>query len=188
MAYLPAFPARDELLTIAFLELARERGVHDMSIRTLAAAVRAAPGSLTYHHGDKAALLARCASYLGGWLCRDAEDRVSRGGPPAFLPDPGSEDSEELEYCNRLRAWAQLRAYGLHSSAVGASVDAGDAQLLRMLASTRPDSAGDGEAATLALWASLTALSTALLRPGADLTQAWAGAAVTLLVESEASR
>src|SRR3954447_3359419 len=184
MAYLPPFPGRDELLTIAFLQLAREHGVHDMSIRTLAAAVRAAPGSLTYHHADKDAMLARCAFFLGDWLCRDVEGRMAAGGPSAVLPDPGSVDADEIEYGNRLRAWAQLRAYGLHSSVVGATVDAGDARLSRTL---ERESEPDSEAANLALWALLTSLATALLRPGAELTVRQASAAVALVAEAAAS-
>jgi AcrR family transcriptional regulator len=59
------------------LDLARERGVHDMSIRTLAGAVRAAPGSLAYHYRTKDSVFATCARFLGLWLARDLEERLA---------------------------------------------------------------------------------------------------------------
>jgi len=153
-----------------------------MSIRSLAAAVRAAPGSLTYHYGDKETLLARCAGNLGDWLCRDVEERLVAGGLTGVLPDPASDEPGELEYCCRLRVWAQLRAYGLHSGAVGGVVDAGDRQM-RLLLSSTLDELGRSGLTALALWAVASSLTTALLLPAGDLTRAQATAALMQMRE-----
>jgi AcrR family transcriptional regulator len=130
MPYQPPFPTRHELLTLAMLELARERGVHDMSIRGLASAVRAAPGSLTYHYRDKDALLSTCARLLGAWLAHDMVSRLATRGVAALLPDPDATDQmEEREYALRLRVWLQMSAYGLTSPAVAVAVRRGDARI-----------------------------------------------------------
>ena len=130
MLYRPPFPTRHELLTLAMLELAQERGVHDMSIRNLALAVRAAPGSLTYHYRDKDTLLSTCARLLGTWLERDLVSRVATRGIRALFPDPDAPDQvEEREYALRLRVWLQLSAYGLDASAVASAIRQGDARI-----------------------------------------------------------
>lgn len=183
MAYVPPFPTRHELLTLAMLELARERGVHDMSIRALAAAVRAAPGSLTYHHGDKDTMFATCARFLGSWLWQDMENRMAMGGWARLLPEIGNDASldeseleDELEYARRLRVWIQLSAYSLDSPAVASVVNARDQQMMGML-----DPAGDGasDSGLLAVWSMTKALMTALLQPGTGLTHDAAVAALT---------
>jgi AcrR family transcriptional regulator len=171
VSYVPPFPGRDELLTLAMLELARERGVHDMTIRTLAAAVRAAPGSLTYHHGGKDAMFAACARFLGYWLFLDMQDRVRVGGWPALLPDPGmDDDSDELEYGRRLRVWLQLSAYALDSPTVAAVVRACEDRIMTVF------SAGDDvthapAARELVQWAVFKTLAMTLLLPDATLTR-----------------
>ncbi len=175
MPYAPPFPARDELLTLAMLDLARERGVHDMSIRTLARAVRAAPGSLTYHHGDKDTMLATCARFLGLWLCHDMEERLSTVGWGALLPQPGAtQDVEEAEYARRLRVWLQLSAYGLSSPTVSATVRAGEDRMAAMLA--RYAEARTDSDTRLSLWAVLQGLALLLLSPGAELSHETAAA------------
>jgi AcrR family transcriptional regulator len=187
--YAPPFPARDELLTLAMLDLARERGVHDMSIRTLARAVRAAPGSLTYHHGDKDTMLATCARFLGHWLCRDMEDRLSAGGWRGLLPCPREandiEDFEEAEYARRLRVWWQLAAYGLDSPLVSATVRAGEGRMTAML-----DEHAGGRiepAARLARWAAFRWLAMDLLQPGTELRRDAAAAALESVAEGSGS-
>ncbi len=172
MAYVPPFPSRDELLTMAMLELARERGVHDMTIRTLASAVRAAPGSLTYHYGSKDALLATCARFLGFWLDRDLEERVAAGGGTSLFPDTrtGASD-DEREYARRLRVWVQLSAYALDSPVVAPPVRAGEDRMAATLTGHRGDRSASA-AERLARWATFKTLVTMLLQPDAALTKA----------------
>jgi AcrR family transcriptional regulator len=196
VAYVPPFPSRDELLTMAMLELARERGVHDMTIRTLASTVRAAPGSLTYHHGSKDALLATCARFLGFWLDRDLEERVATGGGSSLFPDTGTPDTgtpdtgtpdtgtpdtgtpdtrtgaadDEREYARRLRVWVQLSAYALDSPVVAPPVRAGEDRMAATLTGHGDRSASAAE--RLARWATFKTLVTMLLQPDAALTKA----------------
>jgi AcrR family transcriptional regulator len=175
--YVPPFPGRSELMTLAMLEHAAERGVHDMSIRSLAAAVRAAPGSLTYHYRTKDDVLATCARFLGFWLYRDLGDRWADRGLASLLPDPAADAGhEDVEYARRWRVWIQLSAYALSSPAVAAPVHAGEERMTHALddGCRRPATC----ARALFLWSSLKSLATAVLYPEVAVDRAAATAAL----------
>lgn len=134
MAYRPAFPALPELMTLALLEHARDRGLHDMSMRSMAAAMRTAPGTLTYHYGEKDEILAACARFLGRWLHRDIENRILERGLVGLMPEPDpDENSEEYEYRVRLRLWIQLTAYGLSSPCLAPEIAVANERLADLL-------------------------------------------------------
>jgi AcrR family transcriptional regulator len=184
VSYAPLFPGRPELLTLAMLELAAERGVHEMSIRSLAAAVRAAPGSLTYHYRSKDEAFATCARFLGYWLYRDLSDRLATGGLSSLLPNPAADaqrddaPQDEIEYARRWRVWIQLSAYGLNSSTVAAPVQACEQRMMEGL---------DGECwvpgtcgRALLLWSSLKALVTAVVSTEAVVSREAAMAALAM--------
>jgi AcrR family transcriptional regulator len=157
------------------LDLARERGVHDMSIRTLAGAVRAAPGSLTYHYGTKDSVFATCARLLGSWLARDLEDRLEAGGWEAVFPDGGSAPSrDDAEYALRWHVWIQLSAFALDSPSVAAPVLAAEERMAGLLTGrSGPSGPRRAECSVdeLALWAMFKTLAMTLLQPESTLTR-----------------
>jgi AcrR family transcriptional regulator len=167
------------------LDLARERGVHDMSIRTLATAVRAAPGSLTYHYATKDSVFATCARFLGFWLACDLEDRLATGGWAAGLPDRGGPSHDDAEYALRWHVWIQLSAFALDSPTLAAPVLAGEERMAAVL-SGRPGTAtadrGESRAEDLAIWAMFKTLAMTLLQPEGTLAK---GAAVEAMEWAE---
>jgi AcrR family transcriptional regulator len=166
------------------LELAAERGVHDMSIRALASAVRAAPGSLTYHYRSKDEVFATCTRFLGYWLYRDLGDRLASGGLSSLVPNPavGAQGDhvpqDDVEYARRWRVWIQLSAYALDSSEVAAPLHACEQRMMEGLDDGCRASGTCGRA--LLVWSSLKTLVTAVVSPDSVVSRETAAAALAM--------